>query len=152
MGWPSARSRRRRPAPRYRCPSSITKNAFCPNSRAIRAALPAGMFQTAKPRSYQLESGETGRPLPGKPPESVVGARKLAVHRARRIGVVAEVDGKQRALSERRAPVERPQGRLERLDNVAGAANRRWFLSPERAGRDIRDPGNERRVAPEAGD
>jgi hypothetical protein len=62
-------------------------------------------------------------PLRGYSFHSVVCAGNLSIHRSGGIRIVAEVDCEQRALFERGALRKRPQRRLQRLDDVAGAAD-----------------------------
>jgi hypothetical protein len=59
----------------------------------------------------RVSADETGEPVLGEAGEAVVGARELPVDGAGRVGIVAEVDGEQRALAKRGAAVERPQRR-----------------------------------------
>ena len=84
---------------------------------------------------------EAFAPLLGDAGLAVVGPGELAVDGAGGVGVVAEVDGQQRPFAERGAAVEGPEGGLERLDDVAGAADLGGLAAAERAGGDLGDPG-----------
>ena len=81
---------------------------------------------------------------------AVVRAGELAVDGPGRVGVVAEVDGEQRAGAEVVAAVERPERRLERADDVAAALDLGRLPVLERAGRDLVDLGRQRLGVPEA--
>ena len=85
----------------------------------------------------QLPHRELLAPLRGNPVGSVVRARDLAVDRAGRVRVLAEIHDRDRAVAEVVGGVERPQRGFERVDDVATAADRGRLPHFERPAGDL---------------
>src|SRR4051794_14445971 len=67
-----------------------------------------------------------------------------------RIGIVSEVDGCEDAILERSGRAQRPERRLERIDDVAPAPDARRLLRTERPCGDRGDLRMQRLASPEA--
>ena len=103
-------------------------------------------------RGDEVAHGDALAPLEGDAGLAVIGPGDLAEDGAGGIGVVAEVDGQERPVAERGAALEGPEGRLQRVDDVAAAADLGRIAAAERTAGDLGDPRGERLFVPQARD
>ena len=96
----------------------------------------SGVVQAASDRGDPVGGDDPLTPLDRNPRQAPARTGKLARDRCGGVGVVAEVGGTQHRIAEVGCTADGPQRRLERVDAVAGTADRGWLLAEPGATRD----------------